>query len=98
MAAKLVRWAVRSPGDSVLDPSFGGLVFLGAAHDRLRDLGLKGTTAGEQVFGGELDERAYAKALRDSRLDASTVQLVQGDFLSFSPGTELPVVDAVVGN
>jgi hypothetical protein len=28
MAAALVNWAVRSSTDTVLDPSFGGLVFL----------------------------------------------------------------------
>lgn len=98
MAAQLVHWAVRRPTDSVLDPSFGGLVFLIAAYDHLRHLGASESAAGEQIFGGELDERAYAGGLSDPRVGASNARLVRGDFLSFSPGAELPLVDAVVGN
>lgn len=39
VAAALVRWAVRSPDDTVLDPACGEGVFLSAAQTRLADLG-----------------------------------------------------------
>lgn len=98
MAAQLVRWAVRRPTDTAIDPSFGGLVFLAAAYDRLRDLGASDEDACHQLFGGELDEQAYAAALTDHRFGTSTSRFVHGDFLGFAPGLELPRVDAVVGN
>lgn len=98
MASQLVRWAVRRPTDTAIDPSFGGLVFLTAAYDRLRDLGVSQEDARQQLFGGELDEQAYAAALRDHRFGTSTSRFVHGDFLGFAPGLELPLVDAVVGN
>ncbi len=98
MASQLVRWAVRRPTDVVIDPSFGGLVFLAAAYDRLRALGVSESDAREQIFGGELDDQAHANALGDPRVGASELRLVHGDFLGFSPGLELPLVDAVVGN
>lgn len=41
VAAALVRWAVRSPEDTVLDPSCGEGVFLSAARTRLADLGTR---------------------------------------------------------
>lgn len=52
----LVRWAVREPGETVLDPSFGGGVFLAAAAARLRDLG----GDERQVYGVELDGEVHA--------------------------------------
>ena len=39
IAAALARWAIRSSGDSVLDPACGEGVFLSAARARLGDLG-----------------------------------------------------------
>src|SRR4051794_28848387 len=51
MAEKLVAWAVREPADRVLDPSFGGLVFLQAAEARLRALGAKRLP--EQLLGAD---------------------------------------------
>jgi hypothetical protein len=98
MARKLVRWALRAPSDRVLDPSFGGLVFLGSAHDRLIELGATPTQARAQIFGDELDDLAHAAALREDRFAGSEHRLVCGDFLSVEPGQELPVVEAVVGN
>jgi adenine-specific DNA-methyltransferase len=97
MADKLVRWALRTPDDRVLDPSFGGLVFLGSAYDRLRVLGATPINAQAQIFGGELDDDAHRAALADSRFGPGA-QLVRGDFLRFSPGVQVPAVDAVVGN
>src|ERR671936_102456 len=54
----LVWWAIRSSRDTVLDPSFGGGVFLRSASKRLNDLG--GQPA-FQVFGVEIDEKVYSR-------------------------------------
>lgn len=98
MAQKLVRWALRSASDRVLDPSFGGLVFLGAAYERLCGLSATSAQAQTQIFGCELDEVAHGSALCDERLAAGDRRLLRGDFLCFEPGQELPMVEAVVGN
>src|SRR5512138_1462514 len=52
VATFLADWAIRSPNDEVLDPSFGGGVFLEAAARVLKKRG--GRAA--QVFGVEFDE------------------------------------------
>ncbi len=39
IARELVRWAIRAPSETILDPSFGSLALLQAAEDRLRTLG-----------------------------------------------------------
>ena len=95
MAAALVDWAVRTPEDTVLDPSFGGLAFLTAAHDRLRQLGNE--MPDEQLFGVDLDDEAFAEAQLFARGGAT---LAHEDFLLIEPGTAaaIPKVAAVVGN
>src|SRR5512139_2383785 len=52
VAEFLVRWAIQNGSDTILDPAFGGGVFLRAACKRLRDLGGNPSL---QVFGVELD-------------------------------------------
>ncbi len=88
----LVRWAVRQPAETVLDPSFGGGVFLEAAAARLCELGgNKG-----QVYGVELDGEVYARVFQE--LTGITPEhLVQSNFFAVEPG-DLPPLDAVVGN
>jgi adenine-specific DNA-methyltransferase len=94
MAAKLVDWAIRSPSDTVLDPSFGGLVFLTEADRRLRELGVK--QPGRQLYGTDLDENAFAEA---AAFSAGGSTLVQRDLLRIAAdGRLLPRVTAVVGN
>lgn len=94
MARALVDWAVRESGDTVLDPSFGGLVFLAAADGRLRELGCP-RPAG-QLFGTDLDAEAFAKA---SEVAAAGARLVNRNFLWVAPGGRLlPRTTAVVGN
>ncbi|MEK6327303.1 MAG: N-6 DNA methylase [Actinomycetota bacterium] len=97
MAAVLTEWAVRSPGDRVLDPSFGGFVFLTAAHQRLRDLGASDTAISDQLFGVDLDEDAHAAARADMGLALPAEQLIERDFFEVAP-RELPAFDGVVGN
>lgn len=89
----LVKWAVRTRQDAVLDPSFGGGVFLRAAATRIRELG--GSPAA-QVAGVELDADAFA--------GANGFAVRRGDFFDFGTAGNadklhvLPEFDAVVGN
>lgn len=92
VAEFLVRWAVRHPGDTVLDPSFGGGVFLEAAGARLRDLG--GDEG--QVYGVELDEEVYTRVTQELR-SISPENLVRSDFFALETNA-LPPLDAIVGN
>jgi adenine-specific DNA methylase len=92
----LVWWAIRSRRDMVMDPSFGGGVFIRSACNRLRQLGGKPE---HQVFGVELDPRVH-KLIGDKLTDEfglTKTNLWQKDFFDFEP---LPVnqVDAIVGN
>jgi adenine-specific DNA-methyltransferase len=94
MAAVLVDWAVRERTDTVLDPSFGGLVFLGEADRRLRALGAERPE--RQLYGSDLDEQAFTEAADVAGHGAT---LVHRDFLRIAPGGRLlPRVSAVVGN
>ena len=92
VAEFLVRWAVRSADDTVMDPSFGGGVFLEAAAARLRDLGGDGS----QVYGVELDREVYTRVSQELR-EISAENLVLSDFFAVAPD-DLPPLDAVVGN
>ena len=91
VAEFLVRWALRGSNDTVMDPSFGGGVFLRAAAAQLRNLG----GAERQVYGVELDEEVYARVSRELK-GISRENLIQSDFFTVEP-TSLPI-DAVVGN
>jgi adenine-specific DNA methylase len=93
IAEALVDWALREPSDLVLDPSFGGHVFLDAARAKLRNLGTSEPGLG-QVFGTDVDQLAH------ERSDAAKpyAHLVKRDFFELGPGSEIPLVSAVVGN
>lgn len=92
----LVWWAIRNPVDTVLDPSFGGGVFLRSAGKRLRELG---GDPGAQIFGVELDGEVHAEisGLLEREFGVEPNNLALSDFFSALPG-RLPQVDVVVGN
>lgn len=92
----LVWWAIRSPHDSVMDPSFGGGVFLLSACKRVVSLG--GHPA-SQVYGVEIDNNAYG-LIHNKLLGMFGLgirNLWRTDFFDIEA---LPVrqVNAVVGN
>jgi adenine-specific DNA-methyltransferase len=95
IAEFLVWWAVRGASDTVLDPAFGGGVFLRAACRRLREIG--GDPA-MQVFGVEVDasvHRRIAEKLQEDGVASSN--LLASDF--FATNTDrMRCVDAIVGN
>lgn len=97
MADKLVDWAVRSPVDRVLDPSFGGLVFLSAARDRLRLLGAPASAIPAQLYGADVDEDAHLAAAARTELGLLRTNLLDEDFFDVGPG-QIPLFEAVVGN
>jgi adenine-specific DNA-methyltransferase len=80
VAKLLADWAIRKPQDCVLEPSFGGCAFLGAALKRLIDIGSKHSH--RQIWGFDVDPKAFEflRAL-DKRL-ANTNQFIQADFLA----------------
>jgi adenine-specific DNA methylase len=92
----LVWWAIRSPNDTVMDPSFGGGVFLCSACKRLRGLG--GQPA-RQVFGAEIDPSAYARSASEllHRFGVRKQNLFLADFFRLD-ATTLRQVDAIIGN
>ncbi len=91
VARTLASWAIRKAEDRVLDPSFGGGVFLEAASDRLHELGGDPST----VFGVERNRDAHAEAV--ARRVAPTDNLLHSDFFALA-SHDLPRMDAVVGN
>lgn len=97
MAAALADWAIQKPSDRVLDPSFGGLAFLGAAADRLCALGAAPAEAGKQLYGVDLDPEALDAAEAASHLRIPGENLTLADF--FAVGTaSLAPVEALIGN
>ncbi|MCL6527012.1 MAG: SAM-dependent methyltransferase [Thermaceae bacterium] len=94
VARFLVRWAIRSPKDRVLDPSFGGGVFLYAAAQHLEALGGNGQA---QVFGVELNPTTHAQTRTALGSLCSPANLVLGDFFDMeAPG--FGGFEAIVGN
>ena len=95
IAHYLVRWAVRSPCDRVLEPSCGEASILLAAADRLKDVGANPLLWSKQLHGVEINQESARNAeslLRDAGFDT---RVILGDFFEY----ETPIsYDAVVGN
>ncbi len=95
VAEFLVWWAVRHASDTVLDPAFGGGVFLRAACKRLREIGGNPST---QVFGVELDAAVHRRIGEKLHEDGvAPANLLASDFFATGP-ERLKPVDAIVGN
>lgn len=92
VAGFLLRWALRSVTDTVLDPGFGGGVFLAAALERIAAVGGHDC----QVYGIEFDEAAFSAVAHQPEFCAG-VQLSNANFFAIQP-TSLTTVSAVVGN
>jgi adenine-specific DNA-methyltransferase len=97
MARILADWAIREPGDCVLDPSFGGMVFMQASQERLLGLGATEATAARQIFGIDVDAIASERGAADAWLNLEEANFLNRDFFSVEP-SELPSMNAVVGN
>src|ERR1700681_41651 len=97
VSSALCDWAVREHTDRVLEPSFGGCVFLVEAAAALRELGAQRPFA--QLYGCDVDTRAFFH-LRNAFPRRNVVpRFIRGDFLRLAPsGRFASSVNAVVGN
>ena len=93
-AAKiLARWAIRSPEETVLEPSFGGCAMLSAAVSVFAAMGNRSPS--KQLYGYDVDPTAF-KHLKQMGIDNTEKNFKKQDFLrSKSKGT---LVDAVLAN
>lgn len=94
VARYVTEWAVRSPGDRVLEPSCGEAAFLLEAGRRLDALGAPRGLAG-QLNGAELHDASADTARRLLAAEGHDVQISVGDFLRVKPSARY---DAVIGN
>jgi adenine-specific DNA-methyltransferase len=97
IAEILVEWALPAAGP-VIDPSFGGCSFLGAAVDRLEQLGASNAAA--LVHGVDIDEvgaRFSAASVLARGVPPANIRF--GDFFGMqAPNEETARYAAVVGN
>ena len=90
----VIRWAIGSGTEVVLDPSFGGGVFLHAAAERLRTLS---GDPSRQVYGVEIDAEAVDELVPGAITGRPCDHLIRANFFDVDPA-DLPAMDAVVGN
>ncbi len=91
IAEFLVNWAIRAPGDSVLEPSCGEAVFLLAAGRRLRGMG----DLAPDLHGADLHEASVRAAQARLTSHGLEARISVGDFFERAA---LPAFDVVVGN
>ncbi|HVC32625.1 MAG TPA: N-6 DNA methylase [Chloroflexota bacterium] len=94
IASFLLRWAVTTGRETVLDPSFGGGIFLKAAAERI---GVLGGDSSQQIFGVEIDDAACHAFVNQSAAGVRTVRLLRASFFDIA-SDDLPPVDSIVGN
>lgn len=92
----LVWWAVRSRHNTVMDPSFGGGVFLRSACKRLVKLGGRPRN---QVYGAELDPNVHARIAEElsGEFGVNRRHLLPTDFFALDAAA-VKKVEVVVGN
>jgi len=99
IAEFLVKWAVKSSKDLILDPGTGEGVFFKYALQRLIELGSTSIDALNQIYGVEVDRSSFLR-LREHIIKLYGVEpkLFNTDFFYLEPGKDIPLVDVVVGN
>ncbi len=95
VAEYVTRWAVRSPGDRVLEPSCGEAAFLLSALAQQEALAAGGEHEFGDLAGVELHATSAESARGLLRAAGSTAQVSEGDFFAVPPS---PSFDVVVGN
>lgn len=96
IALCMARWAVRSPGDRVLDPAVGEGVFLDATAEILRQRGAREPLRG--VAGIEIDRRSLGQTAQALATLRTTPLLRRADFFATEPSDFGQQFDAVIGN
>ena len=96
IAAALVEWAVRSPSDHLLDPSFGGCAFFRTGVATLAKIGAKQPHS--QIHGVDVDPEAiqYLRPLLESGAPEANFHFA--NFFSVSAESLGRQFDVVVGN
>jgi adenine-specific DNA-methyltransferase len=87
----VAAWAIRSPEDTVLEPSCGEAAFLLSAGDRLTALG----SNAPKLAGAELHAASARRARRHLATAGLTAHITTGDFFEARPE---PLYDVVIGN
>jgi len=95
LARYVADWAVRAPGDDVLEPSCGEAAFLLAAGERLNALAAGTHTTGSHLDGVELHEHSARQAEALVAAAGHRARVVTGDFFAHTPTASY---DAVIGN
>ena len=90
----LSDWAIRSPVDFILEPSFGGCGFLQSAQARLGELGC--VEPRKQIYGCDIDPVAFEYLADVFQAPVDLSRFIQTDFLEVSPGGEWPKTFSVV--
>jgi adenine-specific DNA-methyltransferase len=97
LAELLAAWSIRSNGEVVLEPSFGGCGFIEAIKKRFVELG--STSPLENIFGCDVDPIAFKRHLPKAVgkvLDQRHFR--KTDFLSLEADAFPTLFDAVIGN
>ena len=96
LARLLTHWGIRKKEDRILEPSFGGCVFLEASINRLRQLGSSDPIA--NLVGFDVDPSAFDSLSSLLSKPPSSRHFVQRNYLGVSQD-DLPfAVDAVIAN
>ncbi|MFM0212828.1 N-6 DNA methylase [Paraburkholderia sediminicola] len=90
----VANWAIRTPGDLVLEPSAGDAAFLVAAVSRLRGL-TPSKDARPTVDGVEIHAHSARVANQRVREAGGKAEIRHSDFFAVEPE---PVYDTVIGN
>lgn len=88
IADYIVKWAIRTSADSILEPSFGDGVFIDCAQGRYHELG----NSNPQIYAVELQPEPFEKISKSS---LSNFHGFCQDFITFD---EPILVDAAIGN
>ena len=92
----LAWWAIRSSADTVMDPSFGGGVFLSAALKQIEQFG---GNPSKSIYGVELDQDVYSRTVAKFVEEHSLVRehLICDDFFNVEAKIT-GKVSAIIGN
>lgn len=99
----LTKWAIRSPHDSVLEPSSGDGIFIESAIDRLRFLGPNSNKVDKQILAVELDPEEADKIIekiQNKSVDNPASMVRNDDFFSIAKNELIGkcLFDVIVGN
>lgn len=93
----LTEWAIASPTDTVLEPSFGGCGFLAEAAKRLAEKGSQ--HAWSQLCGCDKDSNAFSYLPSIYRKSKSNRRFLHRNFLETTPSDYcISQFDVVIGN